>query len=102
MPDEVSAASDRAAAATTQEIGLLIHDADEDTLQALLETPNLDESNVIQLLERLDLSAKVLAAIADAEKWNANESVIFAWLAIRIRHDALLSRSFANCFSSIL
>jgi len=77
MPDEASAANDRAAVATPQEISLLIHDANEATLLALLENPNLDESNVIQLLERLDLSAKVLSAVADAKKWSASESVRF-------------------------
>ncbi|MGA8145473.1 MAG: hypothetical protein WB987_16415 [Candidatus Acidiferrales bacterium] len=75
MPDEASSSSERARSAPADEIKLLVHDVDEATLLALVENPNLDEPQVIQLLERLDLPASVLAAVADAGKWTSSESV---------------------------
>ena len=65
----------RARSASTDELKSLLHDADEPTVLALLENPNLDEPHVTQLLERLDLSADVLAAIAEQGKWTASEGV---------------------------
>jgi hypothetical protein len=61
--------------AAPQNLELLEHDADEGTLLALLENPKLEEAHVTQLLERLDLSADVLAAVAARGKWVASEAV---------------------------
>ena len=75
MPGDVPRSAERARSATAEEIKVLVHDADEATLLVLLENPNLDEPHIIQLLDRLDLPANVLAAVADAGKWTASESV---------------------------
>jgi hypothetical protein len=75
MPGDVPRSAERARSATAEEIKVLVHDADEATLLVLLENPNLDEPHVIQLLDRLDLSANVLTAVAEAGKWTASESV---------------------------
>ena len=75
MPDDAVLAAQRARSARTEEIKVLVHDASEATLLALLENPNLDEPSVIHLLERLDLSSKLLSAVADAGKWTSIEGV---------------------------
>jgi hypothetical protein len=75
MPGDVSPAAEHARSATADEIKVLIHDADEATLLALFENRNLDGTHVTQLLERLDLPANVLAAVADAGKWTASEGI---------------------------
>ena len=75
MPDDAVLAAQRARSASAEEIKVLVHDASEATLLALLENPNLDEPSVIHLLERLDLSSKLLSAVADAGKWTSIEGV---------------------------
>src|ERR1700690_168690 len=75
MPEDASPAAERARSATAEEIKALVHDADEAPRLGLLETPALDEPHVVQLLERLDLPANVLTAVAAAGKWTSNESV---------------------------
>ena len=76
MPDDASlAAAVHARSASVEEIKILVHDADETTLLALLENPAFDESHLIQLLERLGLSSKILSAVGDAGKWTSSESV---------------------------
>ena len=101
MPDDAPlTAAQQARSASADQIKILVHDANEATLLALLENPNFDEPNVIQLLERLDLTSKLLSALADAGKWASSERV-----RLRIaRHPrtlgALLWRCSANCFSS--
>jgi hypothetical protein len=75
MPVDASLTVQRARSATTEEIKVLVHDGNEATLLALLENPNFDEPNVVQLLERLDLSSKLLSAVADAGKWTLSEPV---------------------------
>ena len=75
MPEDASPAAERARSATAEEIKTLVHDAEGATLLALLENPALDEPHVVQLLERLDLPANVLTAVAAAGKWTSNESV---------------------------
>lgn len=66
---------ERTRSASRDELKSLLHDADEPTLLALLENPNLEEPHVAQLLERLDLSANVLTAVAQQGKWTATEGV---------------------------
>jgi hypothetical protein len=75
MPDDAVLAAQHARSAGIEEIKVLVHDANEATLLALLENPNFDEPNVIHLLERLDLSSKLLSAVADAGKWTSSEGV---------------------------
>ena len=53
----------------------LLHEVDEGTLLALLENPHLEEPHICQLLERLDLSAGVLSAVASEGKWTSSEGV---------------------------
>jgi hypothetical protein len=75
MPDENFERMDRAKSAPAGELGSLIHETDEDTLLALLENPAMEEPHIIQMLERLDLSANVLAAVAENGKWTSSEGV---------------------------
>src|SRR6201981_584047 len=75
MLDDASLTVQQARSATAEEIKVLVHDANEATLLALLENPNFDEPNPVQLLERWDVSGKVLSAIADAGKWTSSEPV---------------------------
>ncbi|MGA7640215.1 MAG: hypothetical protein WCB00_25010, partial [Candidatus Acidiferrales bacterium] len=75
MPDDNSGRTERAPAAKTSELSSLIHDTDEQALLALLENPAVEEPHIIQMLERLDLSANVLAAIAEKGKWTSSEGV---------------------------
>lgn len=75
MPLDLAARIARARSASGEELKSQIHEAGEEILLALLENPNLEEPHVVLLLERLDLPATVLAAIATAGKWSSNESV---------------------------
>jgi hypothetical protein len=75
MSDEGSERTVHAKSAPASELSSLIHETDEPTLLALLENPVIEEPHVIQMLERLDLSANVLAAIAEKGKWTASEGV---------------------------
>lgn len=76
MPDDGAAARlQRARSASGDDLDLLIHEADAETLLALLENPNMQEPHVSRLLERLDLSAGVLTAVAKEEKWTSSESI---------------------------
>src|SRR5271170_3362801 len=75
MPDELSARAQHARSAPKEELQALIHEPEEETLLALLENPLLEEPHISQMLERLDLSANVLTAIAEKGKWTASEGV---------------------------
>ncbi|HXW56733.1 MAG TPA: hypothetical protein VEJ67_13355 [Candidatus Cybelea sp.] len=66
---------ERPRSAPPQNLQPPVDDADEATLLALLENPKTEEAHVAQLLERLDLSAEVLVAVAAREKWLASEAV---------------------------
>ena len=65
----------RTRSASSDELNLLLHDPAEAILLALVENPNLEERHVTQLLERADLSATVLEAVAAKGKWIASEAV---------------------------
>jgi hypothetical protein len=69
-PDLQSARS-----ASAEEFKSLIHAADEEALLELLENPALEEEHVCQLLERLDLASKILAAVAEKREWIAKEGI---------------------------
>src|SRR5271155_3981781 len=75
MPDDLSARAQRARSAPSDHLSPLIHEPDEETLLALLENPLVEEPHISQMLERLDLSANVLTAIAEKGKWTASEGV---------------------------
>jgi hypothetical protein len=75
MPPEANERLDHARTASGEELKSLVHEAGEEILIALLENPNLGEAHVTMLLERLDLSANVLSAVAGQGKWTSNEGV---------------------------
>ena len=76
MPDDASlTAAQQARSASADQIKILVHEANEATLLALLENPNFEEPNVIQLLDRLDLAPKLLSAVAESDKWASSERV---------------------------
>ena len=75
MPPESEERVAHARSASSEELKSLVHDGSEDVLLALLENPNTEEPQVTLLLERLDLPATVLAAVAGAGKWTSSEAV---------------------------
>jgi hypothetical protein len=75
MPPELAARIEHARAASAEELKSLLHEAGEEILLALLENPSLEESHVVLLLERLDLPATILAAVAAEGKWSSSEAV---------------------------
>ncbi len=76
MPDdEATARLERARSASVNDLNALIHEADEKSLLALLENPNIEEPHITRLLERLDLSAEILGAVAEEGKWTSREGV---------------------------
>jgi hypothetical protein len=75
MPPESEIQFERARLASGDELRALISEANEERLLALLENPNLEEPHVSLLLERLDLSANFLSAVAEKGKWTASEAV---------------------------
>src|SRR5580700_10355030 len=75
MPDELPTRVHSAQSAPKEDLQALIHESDEETLLALLENPHVEEPHISQMLERLDLSANVLTAIAEKGKWTASEGV---------------------------
>ncbi len=75
MPDDSADLLRRARSATGDGLKALVHETDEEILLALLENPNVDETHLTLLLERLDLSTNVLSAVAAEGKWTSSESV---------------------------
>lgn len=67
--------NDSAAAAARDELSAQLQTTDEAALLALLASAEIDEPHLTKLLERLDLSGTVLAAIAEQGKWTASEGV---------------------------
>ena len=74
MPDEIATRSDQARAASGNELKALL-EGDEAALLALLENPHVEEPHICQMLERLDLSARVLTAVASEGKWTSSEGI---------------------------
>ena len=70
-----SEANDSAGSTARDELAIQLQSADEAALLRLLANSEVDESHVTKLLERLDLSSTVLAAIAEQGKWTASEGV---------------------------
>ena len=75
MPDELASRAQSARTATGDDLKLYLHDTDAESLKALLENPNLEIPHVNLILERLDLSPEILAAISAEGKWTASEGV---------------------------
>ena len=74
MPDEIASRSNQARAASGNELKALL-EGDEAALLALLENPHVEEPHICQMLERLDLPASVLAAVASEGKWTSSEGI---------------------------
>jgi hypothetical protein len=75
MPPESNSRTEQARSASGEELKSLVHEVGEDILLALLENPHLKEPHVASLLERLDLPASVITALAGEGKWMASEGV---------------------------
>jgi hypothetical protein len=75
MPPEAGVSAERARTASKEELKSLVHAASEDALLALLENPEIEEAHINSLLERLDLPANVLTAVAAETKWLSSEGV---------------------------
>jgi hypothetical protein len=75
MPPELDEKLERARSASGDELKALVHEPDEDLLAALLENPNFGETHAILLLDRLDLTSRILSAVAAAGKWSSSEAV---------------------------
>lgn len=75
MPPDTATRIESARTASADELKSLIHEAGEDVLLALLENPNLDETHLGLMLERLDLPANVLERIGAEGKWAASEGI---------------------------
>jgi len=57
------------AGATADELTALLHASDRDTLEAVLDNPNLTEQHLILLLERKGLPGAILERIARHREW---------------------------------
>ncbi|MFY9752209.1 MAG: hypothetical protein WAJ92_06195, partial [Candidatus Acidiferrales bacterium] len=75
MPDDAASRAARARSAPADDLAALVHEDDEAVLLALLENPSLAEPHLTVLLERLDLTARVVEAIAAEKKWTAKEGI---------------------------
>lgn len=77
MPPKRESSLERAPAVAGDELTALLHETDEKLLLALLRNPNFQEKHAELLLDRADISAALLASVAEAEKgkWMASESV---------------------------
>jgi hypothetical protein len=75
MPDDSSDVRRRARSASADELKALVHEADDQIPLGLLENPNFEEAHLTILLDRLDISASVLSAVAAEGKWTSNEAV---------------------------
>jgi hypothetical protein len=75
LGDESAARFQRARSAGDEELDALIHEGDVEVLSALLENPNMQQPQVSRLLERLDLSSELIAAVAKEGKWNSSERI---------------------------
>jgi len=71
----MTSAAELARSASADAIPTLLHDASDDVLFALLDNPRLDLSHLEILLERKDLSSRLLEEISRHKKWLAEYSV---------------------------
>jgi len=75
MPPEIKDRVEQARTAPREDLKNLIHEQNEEILLATLKNPSLEEPEVTSMLERLDLPATVLSAVASAGRWSASEAV---------------------------
>jgi hypothetical protein len=75
MPPESEIGLDHARTASGDDLKALLRDGAEETLLAMLENPNLDESHIVLLLDRLDLPASVLNAVGGHGRWMSSDGV---------------------------
>ncbi len=75
MTTETNPRIERARTGSGDELTALVHEADEESLLVLLENPQLEESQLCLLLERMDLSATLLQAIGSRAEWVRKEGV---------------------------
>ena len=75
MPPESATHLNQARSASGDDLKSLVHEASEEVLLALLDNSNLEEPHITLMLDRLDLPANVLSAIAAQGKWSASEAV---------------------------
>lgn len=59
----------QARAAPRDALPALVHSANDDLLEALLENPRLDESHLVVLLERKELSGRLLEQVGARKAW---------------------------------
>ncbi|HKW89024.1 MAG TPA: hypothetical protein VJN21_09725 [Candidatus Acidoferrales bacterium] len=77
MAREANPRAAQARSASGDELRAFLHDASEDVLVNVLANPNLTETDLCILLERLDLTDKILGVIAANSTWKKNEGVRF-------------------------
>jgi hypothetical protein len=75
MPPELPELFDRAKYASGDELKALLHESSEEVLAAILENPHCDETHIVLLLQRLDISSNLVEAISLQAKWNSSEAV---------------------------
>jgi hypothetical protein len=75
MPPESEERLEQARTASGEKLKSLVHEAGEEALLALLENPHLEDAHITLLLERLDLPATVISAVAREGKWTSSEGV---------------------------
>lgn len=77
MAREANSSAAEARNASGDSLRRFLHNANEDVLVSVLANPNLTETDLCILLERLDLTGKILGAIAAHSSWKKNEGVRF-------------------------
>jgi hypothetical protein len=66
---------ERARIASGDEFAALLHDGNAEVIQAALRNPQLDESHLCTILDRLELPAAILEAIGSHPLWLRSEAV---------------------------
>lgn len=74
MPDEIASRGDQARPTPGNELTALL-EGDEAALLELLKNPSIEEPHICLMLERLDLPASVLTAVASEGKWTSSEGI---------------------------
>jgi hypothetical protein len=75
MPPEREVTLDQARGASADELNALVFEPDEKVLLALLQNPDIQEKHIELLIARADVSAVILAAVAEEGKWTSSESI---------------------------
>ena len=75
MPPEPESLLERARSASGDELKVLVQDSSGEALLGVLENPHCQESHLTLLLERPELPASVIEAVAAQPKWMSNEAV---------------------------